>query len=377
MKDYICREYENMLNTLRELCRIPAPSHCERARAEYIRDFLLNIGASEVYIDKALNVILPINCLPINCENKTGFTVVCAHTDTVFPDEAPMPVTENEEYIYSPGVGDDTASVAVLLYAIKYLLSNQRLKDKRVMFVFNSGEEGLGNLKGTRALFDEFGTRIESFITLDSQIGTAVDHSVGSCRYKVAVTTDGGHSYNKFGNENAINALSGVIKEIYSIEVPKKEGTKTTYNVGTISGGTSVNTIAQNAEMLCEYRSSNRECLEYMEEQFRRIFESTSSEKVQIEVTQVGNRPCMGEIPEEGMKRLRCLITEIERECVGGGMTVFKSGSTDCNIPHSLGIPAICIGVYRGSKSHTREEEVEKASLKEGLEIAIKYIERI
>lgn len=372
MKNFVFEEYENMLDTLRNLCRIPAPSFCEEKRAEYIKNTLESFGCEGVYIDEVKNVIYEVNC-----DNSDGFAVFCAHTDTVFPDTEPMPIVEDDVYIKNPGVGDDTASVVVLLYAVKYLISNNLLKDKHVMFVFNSCEEGLGNLLGIKSVVEKYESKIKRFVSLDSSIGVAVDRAVGSVRYNVKVETEGGHSFGKFGNENAINVLSKMVGSIYSIKVPDKPGSKTTYNVGTITGGTSVNTIAQSAEMLCEYRSSDQDFMKIMDDRFGEIFDSYRSEKAKITVKCVGNRPCSGYVPENEMRFLRDLISDINAKYGGVNETVFNEASTDCNIPLSMGIPSICIGVYNGHGSHTREEFVEKESLKAGLMIAAHFIESL
>ena len=152
--------------------------------------------------------------------------------------------------------------------------------------------------------------------------------------------------------------------------MPKKEGTKTTYNVGEISGGTSVNTIAQSAKMLCEYRSDNKDCLRYMQEKFEEIFESARSEKIEVIVNKVGDRPC-GDIEKSKIDALEEIIVPIIEEATGR-KPGFVSGSTDCNIPYSLGVAALCIGVNMHKGVHTREEWVDKKSLIPGLEIAIK-----
>ena len=293
-----------------------------------------------------------------------------AHTDTVFPDMEPMPFKEDEEKIYCPGCADDTASVAVLTMMAKFFIENNIVPEKGIMFVCNSCEEGLGNLKGTRQLFNDFEGRIKQFITFDGTLDHGSNFCVGSHRYEVTVNTEGGHSFGAFGNDNAIEKLSGIIKKIYEIEVPQKEGTKTTYNVGEISGGTSVNTIAQSAKMLCEYRSDNKDCLRYMQEKFEEIFESARSEKIEVIVDKVGDRPC-GDIEKSKIDALEEIIVPIIEEATGS-KPGFVSGSTDCNIPYSLGIAALCIGVNMHKGVHTREEWVDKKSLIPGLEIAIK-----
>lgn len=365
LNEFITSNYPAMLDTLRELCAIPAPSHFEQGRAEYCRAWLESVGAQGVYIDDALNVVFPINC-----EGSNEITVFVAHTDTVFPDTEPMPYFEDEERICCPGVGDDTASVAVLLMLTKYFIENKLSPRRGVMFVCNSCEEGLGNLKGTRKIFADYEGRIARFISLDSHLSTISDACAGSHRYDVEVLTQGGHSYQNFGRANAICELSKIVADIYKIEVPQKDGCRTTYNVGSISGGTSVNTIAQSAKMLCEYRSNDRECLEIMQRQFEEIFKNAESDGVRVCVNKIGDRPCSN-IDEAVLAPLRRVVGDTVSGVIGKSVK-FNSASTDCNIPLSLGIPALCIGVYTGGGTHTREEWMDKKSLIPGLEIAIK-----
>ena len=365
IKSYITENTELMYATLKELCLIPAPSHFEHKRAEYCKNWLEKIGAKGVYIDEALNVVFPLNC-----EGSNEITVFEAHTDTVFPDMEPMPYVDDGEKIHCPGVGDDTASVVVLMLMAKYFVEKNLTPQKGIMFVCNSCEEGLGNLKGTRKIFKDYEGRVKQFVTLESGLDSVRNQCVGSHRYEIEVLTEGGHSFSKFGNKNAIAALSEMITEIYKIEVPKKKGTKTTYNVGTISGGTSVNTIAQSAKMLCEYRSDDRECLAVMQEKFEAIFAEANTEKVRVNVNLVGDRPCSN-IESCKIDTMIDLVAPMIEEVSGKKITL-GSSSTDCNIPLSLGIPAICVGVNNLSGAHTREEWMEKASVIPGLELAIK-----
>lgn len=365
MKKYILQNEALMLQTLKELCAIPAPSGKEEKRAEYCKQWLENVGTEGVYIDDALNVVFPLNC-----EDSNEITVFVAHTDTVFPDTEPMPYVYDGEKIHCPGVGDDTASLAVLLMLAKYYVEHNIKPAKGILFVCNSCEEGLGNLKGTRQLFKDYEGRITQFISFDSNLNVANDACAGSHRYEAEVLTEGGHSFQKFGNANAIAELSKIVTGIYSIEVPQKEGCRTTYNVGNISGGTSVNTIAQSAKMLCEYRSEDKDCLAYMEKRFAEIFDAARSNAVQVNVKKIGDRPC-ADIADAKIESLRQIIKPIIEDVIQEPLQ-FKSASTDCNIPLSLGIPAMCIGVYNGAGSHTRQEWVEKKSLVPGLEIAIR-----
>ena len=371
LKEYIENNKALLFNTLKELCLIPAPSHREEKRAEFCRDWLVSRGAEGVYIDDALNVVFPINC-----ENSEEITVVVAHTDTVFPDLEPMPYTDDGEKIHCPGVGDDTASLTVLLLTAKYFIENEIRPSKGIMFVCNSCEEGLGNLKGTRQIFKDYAGRIGQFVSFDSTLNKIADKCVGSHRYEVKVQTVGGHSYLAFGLPNAIAELSKIITEIYKIEIPKRGNSRTSYNVGVIEGGTSVNTIAGDAKMLCEYRSDNIECLEIMENAFESIFAEAKNRGVNLKVTKIGERPCMGKVDLGKIEKMARICEEIIREATGFEVSR-ESSSTDCNIPLSLGVPALCIGVYMGAKWHTRNEWIEKASLPLGLEVALKSVMKL
>ncbi|MBQ8311372.1 MAG: M20/M25/M40 family metallo-hydrolase [Clostridia bacterium] len=366
IKEYVKRNTVLMYGTLRELCAIPAPSHMEQARAAYCKAWLKKAGAKEVYVDEALNAVLPINC-----EGSDAITVFVAHTDTVFPDTDPMPYSDDGEIIRCPGVGDDTASLTVLLLTAKYFIEQNVRPAGGVLFVCNSCEEGLGNLKGTRQIFKDFDGRIARFVSYDSKLGHLTNRCVGSHRYEVEALTVGGHSWGAFGNPNAIAALSRVVEEIYRIDVPHVGNSRTTYNVGIIDGGTSVNTIAQSARMLCEYRSDSMECLAIMKKHFERIFSEVAAyDGVELRVTLVGERPCMGDVDLEQIARMETVCAVIQERATGKSVTC-GAGSTDCNIPLSLGVPAICVGVYEGGGAHTREEWIKRDSLVTGLAAGI------
>ena len=242
---------------IRDLCKLPAPSHHEELRAEYCRKWFTDNGFANVFVDGALNVIAPIND-----NGSNDITIVMAHTDTVFPDTEPMPFVEKDGFMHSPGVVDDTANLSVLMACSRYYLANCDPGDKCVLFIANSCEEGLGNLKGTRQIMEDYGKRVKEFISFDSAcMNRYVNKAVGSHRYKVTVRTEGGHSFTAFGNRNAIHILSGMISALYTVKVPVIGNSVTTYNVGNISGGTSVNTIAQYAEMLFPHVKSNVEAV--------------------------------------------------------------------------------------------------------------------
>ena len=364
---FIEENKEELYRIHKELCLIPAPSGVEDERAEYCKNLLISYGANGVYIDEAKNVILPLNA-----EKSDKLTVMVAHTDTVFPDLEPMPFVDDGEIIKCPGVGDDTASLAVLLLVAKFLIKNNIKSENGLLIVANSCEEGLGNLKGTRQIFKDFAGRVAQFISYDAaSLKRITNKCVGSVRYEVEVKTEGGHSYGAFGNKNAIYYLSKIVNAIYALEVPEIAGEKTTYNVGIIEGGTSVNTIAQNAKMLCEYRSTSSEALEIMKGRFFEIFDTVRAMGVEVNVTVVGERPSAKGVDENEIKRMCEVVSKVQKEVTGEDST-YGSGSTDCNIPLSLGVPAVCFGVYVGGGAHTRGEWINKASMLPGLEIALK-----
>ena len=365
--EYIDEHKQEGYELLLELAQIPAPSTHEEKRAAFCKAWLDKQGAEGVYIDEALNVIYPIGCTETN-----DLVVFMAHSDVVFPDESPLPLKIEDDRIYCPGIGDDTANVAAILMTAKYITEKKlQPKDVGMLLIINSGEEGLGNLKGSRKIMENFGSRVREFVTLDGRTHSCVNRAVGSKRYRIEVETEGGHSYANFGNRNAIAVLASMIDRLYAIEVPPMG--KTTYNVGIISGGTSVNTIAQHAEMLYEFRSDERDALDIMQGYLDEIVATFREQGIAVKVTLVGDRPCAAPVDEEKMAAMIRRAEEAAQRRYGHGITC-RSGSTDCNIPLSMGIPSLSLGCYRGNGAHTREEYVEASSLHAGLQFAYDLI---
>ena len=364
---YIEAHEDEAFELLVELAQIPAPSNQEEKRAEFIKSWLEAQGAEGVYIDEALNVIYPVGVTETN-----PLVVVAAHSDVVFGDLEPLPLVVEDGLIKCPGVGDDTANLVMLLMAAKYIAEQKILpKEGGLLLVANSGEEGLGNLKGSRQLVKDFGHRMKEFISFDCTAHALINGAVGSKRFKVEVKTEGGHSFSDFGNKNAIAYLSAMIQDLYQIQVPEKG--ITTYNVGTISGGTSVNTIAQQAEMLYEFRSDEKESLEIMEEKFNAVVKSYREKGIDVHVTVVGERPCSAQVDEIVQGEMAERVIAAISRYFGWEPTASKA-STDCNIPLSMGIPAVCTGCILGQGAHTREEYVEIDSLLPGLKVAFELI---
>lgn len=357
---------EEQLSLLMELAAIPSPSHHEERRAAFILNWLDQHGIEGAFIDEAKNVLLPVGC-----EGRNDIEVYTAHTDIVFPDTEPFPVRLENGRIYAPGVGDDTANAVALLLIAAYL--KEHPQSVPMLLAWNSCEEGLGNLKGARAICDAFAGRIRSFVSFDGEYSELVSRAVGCERWRVTARTAGGHSYGAFGSPNAIAELSELITKLYRQEVPQSDVYKTTYNVGTVTGGTTVNSIAQLAEMTYEYRSDDIASLGVMREQFFRLLEESKSGQVQWSTELIGERPC-GSLEGSGAKDAllkRCaeairIVTGTEPERI--------PLSTDCNIPLSRGIPATAFGLYLGYGPHTREEYVEIDTLFTGLMIGLTLI---
>lgn len=315
----------------------------------FLTKYLRDHGVSKVHTDEAKNVIWLMNDTGQN-----DLAVLMAHTDVVFPDMTPLPLKVEDDVYRCPGVTDDVTPLCLLLTAALYFHKNGLTPKCGLLIVANSCEEGLGNLKGSRMIVDTYGDRIKEFITVEAEGHIIVNRAVGSHRYEVSVKTEGGHSYGNFGNRNAIQYLASMIETLYEMKVPDKPDTKTTYNVGMIEGGTSVNTIAQEAKMLFEYRSGDYECLERMKQSFDAVIEAYRKKDITVDVTLLGERPC-GKIEETKLRPLQEKIERSVREIMGME-PAFKSASTDANYPLSKGIPALCIGGVYGYGFHTREE---------------------
>lgn len=369
IRNYIEDHAPQAQRLLKELAVIPAPSGKEGRRAEYCRKWLEAQGAQGVYVDEAGNVIYPYEV-----RHRNQLSVYMAHLDVVFPDEERLLIRQKDNLLTGPGVGDDTANLVNLLMAAAFFAQEKPSLQTGILFVADTGEEGLGNLKGCRQLMQDYGDRIAQVVSFDLYLGQCFHQCVGSLRYEITARTEGGHSFSAFGNASAVHQISRLVCALYEKEVPKSA--QTTYNVGIIEGGTSVNTIAQEARILYEIRSVDAECMEEMQQFFQETIRHFQAEGMQLEVKQVGERPCTGIMEKFAKLRMEKLVKQTCETIykVTGQEAALEAASTDANIPLSLGIPALTLGTITGGKAHTREEWIDLDSQRTGMNLVLQLI---
>ena len=357
---------EEQLALLKILGRIPSPSRHEDLRAAFIKDWFQTAGAQDVSIDEMKNVIVKIGCA-----EDSELIVFAAHTDIVFPDTETLPMTEDENTLHAPGIGDDTSNLVNLMLCTRYLIQNKTPMRHGILIVANSCEEGLGNSDGVKAIFEKYGARIKYFYSFDGYISQCTSSAVGSYRYRISCKTTGGHSYLDYGHANAIEILCGLVEDLYRIEPPTE--VKTTYNVGRFEGGSTVNSIAQSASILYEFRSTSQHCLETMEQGFQAAVERAKSRGGDLTVELLGVRPGNGPLDKDALQIFTAQSADIIQSFYDGEMD-YGAYSTDSNVPLSVGILANTIGTVSGRLAHTREEWIDKHSLPTGLKIAFSTI---
>lgn len=356
---------EEIVDWIIAVQQIPAPTFSEILRASFIESQFTQLGLVDVRQDSLYNVY---GRLPGVQPHAHKPVVISAHSDTVFPAATDLSVHWENQRLYGPGVGDNSTGVAGLL-AIADTLRRYQLQPKAdLWFVSNVGEEGMGDLCGMRAVVNHFGRQAIYIVVEGGLFGQIAHEAVGVRRFRIAVKTAGGHSWGSFGNASAIHELSYLVAAFARMSVPNRP--KTTYNVGIVEGGTSVNTIASSASMLLDLRSENAHELERLvnlvadivNRAQKRAFRRDSSVKIGIEP--VGNRPA-GSIP-----RNTPLVSWAEDALrySGSSTVLYVSGSTDANIPLSLGIPSICIGLTESANSHRLDEYIETTRLPSGLQ---------
>ena len=341
-----------------ELTEIAAPPFMEQERAEAYVAKLRAVGIDSVWIDTVGNVMA---YLP---GSKGGKAVALnAHLDTVFPEGTDVSVTQRNDTLFAPGIGDDTRGLAMLLTIAKTLKEQEIQTTSDVLLVATVGEEGLGDLRGVKEVFSERGPSIDSWISIDGgDIGRVNNKALGSYRYKVTFDGPGGHSWGAFGLANPHHALGSAMHHfVQAADAYTKTGPRTSYNVGVIEGGTSVNSVPFSSSMLIDVRSIAPYRLDEMEVLLNQAVQQALEEQnairrrgeaLTVSVEKIGNRPS-GEL-DPSLPLIQRAMAATEHFGVVPELT---RGSTDSNIPISLGVPAITIGRGgRGGNAHSLDE---------------------
>lgn len=367
------REHDRIVQDIVALTEIPSPPFKEAARGAAYLEMLRKAGLTDVETDAEGNVMgLRRGVGPAG----GPLIVIEAHLDTVFPEGTPIKVRREGTRLSAPGIGDDTRSLAVLA-AYARAMNAAGIKTKRdILFVGNVGEEGPGDLRGTRFLFNKgkYKGRIAAFFSMDGTDGSRiVNGGVGSKRYRVTFTGPGGHSYGAFGLVNPMAAMSQAVVDLYKVEAPKAP--KTTYSASVTGGGTSVNSIPHEVFMEFDMRSASAEELGKLDRRFQAIVRaavegensarSTRAGRVAADLKVIGERPA-GNTPASSE-----LVRTAQAAVAAHGLTPqLETSSTDANVPMHRGIPGITIGSGgSGGRAHALDEwiDVEKGASLRGM----------
>ena len=343
--DFINSSQARFTAELIRVCEIPAPPFKERERGHYIAARFAELGLADAHIDSAGNVIGFYRG-----ESEEPLLALSAHIDTVFPEGTDVRVRRVGSRLCAPGIADDAAGLAALIGLIQILNSAEIRLRGSIAFVATVGEEGEGDLRGARHLFSEgrLAGRVSAFVSFDGTTVEFITHqALGSRRYRVTFKGPGGHSWGDFGVVNPVHALGRVVARLADYRAPQEP--RTTYNIGRVEGGESVNVIPRSASMDVNLRSVSDLELSRLEEfllasvdratRDENAARGASVNKLQAELTMIGNRPS-GETPRESP----LVRMAIEASRAMGVTPILNRASTDSNIPISLGIPAITIG---------------------------------
>ena len=356
--NYIIDIEEKTNKNLIELTEIEAPPFKEEKRAKEFAKRLQLAGLENVWIDSIGNVI---GFLKGSIGDKN--IAINAHIDTVFPEGTDVRVQVRNDTLYAPGIGDDTRGLAMLLTIAETIKMNNIVPVNNIIFIGTVGEEGLGDLRGVRYLFENNNPKIDSWIAIDGgSIGRVNNQALGSYRYEVVFDGPGGHSWGAFGLVNPHHALGYGIKNfIEKADLYTSSGPKTSYNVGVINGGTSINSIPFESSMLIDIRSIEPNRLDDMEEILFNSMQKALKEQNEMKrsgsdlaltINKIGNRPS-GKV-EESVPLIQRTIAATQYMGVEPRLTI---GSTDSNIPISIGVPAVTIGRGgEGGGAHSLDE---------------------
>jgi acetylornithine deacetylase/succinyl-diaminopimelate desuccinylase-like protein len=375
-QQFIDTDHERIVREIIAINEIPAPPFKEADRARAFAQMLRESGLANVEIDPEGNVL--------GLRKGTGpgpLVAVAAHLDTVFPEGTDVRVRREGNRLLGPGVGDNSRSLAVMLAIVRALESANVQTTGDILFVGDVGEEGPGDLRGMRYLFQKgrYKDRIRMFISIDGAGNGSdiVNGALGSRRYRVTFRGPGGHSYGAFGLVNPTYALAKAMDRLSKVSVPSTP--RTTYNVGVIGGGTSVNSIPNEVWMDVDLRSESPQQLNKLAEEFikqaraaaddENKARSTNQGRIEVDAKVIGERP-------SGITPADSPIARLAAAAVSkfGLLPTFSVGSTDANIPISLGVPALTIDSGgSGGRAHALDEwvNVEKGSSVRGINLVM------
>ena len=355
---WLADSLDQVLDETVHLCHIPAPTFEEAERAAYVAERMRAIGLMQVQIDAIHNV-----SGILSTAHPGPTTLVAAHLDTVFPRATPLQVRRTKQRLYGPGIGDNCVAVAAMLRVAESMYRLPSALPGRVIFAASVGEEGLGNLCGIRALLDTWPGQIDTVLAVE---GHGIDEvrtaGIGSTRLEITFAGPGGHSWGAFGTPSAIHAMGTAIHKIARLQVP--EHPKTTFNVGVVHGGGSVNTIAPCATMLLDLRSVDAAQLAEIEHRVASLLQEVQRDTgVQVQSRIAGQRPAAGLDTNHPL----CQGVSAIRTYLHLRPAIISAASTDANLPLSLGIPAVCLGITRGALAHTVQEYIDTAPVSAGM----------
>jgi tripeptide aminopeptidase len=358
--------FSRLLDLAIKIQQIPAHTFSEGPRAEYVRDLFTKEHLKDVSIDVPGNVYARL----AGKNRSSRPLVISAHLDTVFPDAVNLQVKKEMGKIIAPGIGDNSLGVAAL-FGILWGLQDKKIElDHDVWLVANVGEEGLGDLRGMRAVVERFEENAIGYLVLEGlALGHIYHRAIGVKRYRIHARTAGGHSWSDYGQPSAVHELASLVTRLTSIHLPREP--RTTMNVGTISGGTGINVLA--SESICELdlRSEDPAVLLKIAGQVEQYLQDANCEGVKVDAEVVGQRPA-------GVIRDDHPFVQLALTCTrdAGVEPVLTAGSTDANIPLSQGIPAVVMGITTGGGAHTVHEYINTEPVTKGMESVLSFVEK-
>lgn len=352
-----------------QIQQIPAPTFEESRRAAFVRAAFKAQNLEQVSMDEVGNVY---GLLRGSGSGAAQPLIVSAHMDTVFPQKTGLPARREADKVYGPGIGDNSLGVAALL-GLAWTLRERHIAPRGdVWLVANVGEEGLGDLRGMKAVVDRFGAGVQAYLVLEGlALGHVYHRAVGVRRYRVTARTQGGHSWSDYGQQpSAIHELARLVVQLSLLELPGQP--RTTMNVGKISGGTSINVIAPEAYFDLDLRSEGDASLVRLVAAAEDLFRSANRSGVRVEAEVIGQRPAGVMEPDHPLVKLAT-------DCLHrlGLQPSLISGSTDANVPISRGYPAIVLGISTGGGAHTANEYINISPIAQGLEQLVCFVNRL